>query len=221
MTFSAHVLPPLSPVLVAGVALKSMPLTALNVILAKAMVVMHSRHRDVFERLSCLENVTFAIDPIDLPFVFLLNPDIEAPNLEAVRSLESHAVSASIHGAFGVLTALLEGEVDGDALVFSRDLVIEGDTEAVLALRNAVDGGDIHIKQDLASIFGPFAAVVEKAAGGVEALMGRMGDDMDLLQGSMVNKLNQRTAAHAEQIEEIELQMEALQKQLNKLKKRS
>jgi predicted lipid carrier protein YhbT len=37
---------------------------------------------------------------------------------------------------------LLEGKLDGDALFFSRDLVVDGDTEAVVMLRNIIDGAE-------------------------------------------------------------------------------
>lgn len=221
MTFSKHMLPPLSPVLVAGIALKVMPLSVLNPLLGKAMQVMIDRHRDVFERLSCLENVIFAIDPTDLPFVFILNPCLDAPRLKAVYSLDDVDVTASIHGSFTVLAKLLEGSVDGDALVFSRDLVIEGDTEAVLALRNAVDGGNIHIKQDLASAFGPLSIVASKAADGVINLAGRAGEDMALLQDALIRRITQRTEAHSAQIEDIEEQIEDIQKKIKKFNKRS
>lgn len=221
MTFSKHMLPPLSPVLMAGIALKAMPLAALNPLLAKAMRVMVTRHRDVFVRLSCLKNPTFAIDPTDLPFAFLLKTDLDAPSLTAVHCLDESAVTASIHGSFSVLTKLLEGTVDGDALVFSRDLVIEGDTEAVLALRNAVDGGNIEIKQDLASILGPLSIVATKAADGVMSLIGRAGEDMDLLQGALTRPIAQRSKAHSARIEDMEEQIEDIQKQIKKLKKRA
>ena len=221
MTFSKHMLPPLSPVLVAGIALKVMPLPVLNPLLGKAMQVMIDRHRDVFERLSCLENVTFAIDPTDLPFVFILDPDIDAPRLKAVYSLDDVDVTASIHGSFAVLTMLLEGSVDGDALVFSRDLVIEGDTEAVLALRNAVDGGNIDIKQDLASAFGPLSIVASKAADGVISLAGRAGDNMELLQDALLSRVVRLADTHSAQIEDMEAQIEDLQKKIRKLNKGS
>ncbi len=221
MTFSKHMLPPLSPVLVAGIALKVMPLAALNPLLEKAIQVMLDRHRDVFERLRCLDNVTFAIDPTDLPFVFILAPDINAPRLEAVYSLDDVDVTASIHGSFTVLTMLLEGSVDGDALVFSRDLIIEGDTEAVLALRNAVDGGNIQIKEDLASVFGPLSIVASKAADGVISLAGRAGNNMELLQEALLNRVVKRTEAHSLQIEDLEEQIEGIQKKIKKLKQRS
>jgi predicted lipid carrier protein YhbT len=41
-----------------------------------------------------------------------------------------------------VLLGMIDGTYDGDALFFSRDLTIEGDTEAVLALRNALENAE-------------------------------------------------------------------------------
>lgn len=221
LVFSTHTIPPFSPVLIGGIGLRTLPLAALNPLLAKAMRVMVKRHRDVFERLTCLDHPVFAIDPIDLPFVFLLRPDLGNPTLIAVRSMDDTEVTASVHGAFAMLTQLLEGNVDGDALVFSRDLVIEGDTEAVLALRNAVDGGDIHIKEDLASIFGPLSGFVEKAAGGVVSLIDCASNDMEMLKKAATNHLNKRAEAHSAKIEDLEEQIGAIQKQVKKLKKRS
>lgn len=46
------------------------------------------------------------------------------------------------------LAQLAQGGGDGDALFFSRDITIEGDTEAVLALRNALDDSNLDIIHD-------------------------------------------------------------------------
>lgn len=37
----------------------------------------------------------------------------------------------------------MDGTYDGDAVFFTRDLVIEGDTDAVLALRNTMEEADL------------------------------------------------------------------------------
>lgn len=220
MTFSKHVVPPLSPVLVAGLALRAMPLAVLNPLLDKALQMMLVNHSDVFERLSCLDDATFAINPTDLPFAFLLRPAHAEPSLTAVPSFDREDVSACIHGSFSVLTSLLEGKVDGDALVFSRELVIEGDTEAVLVLRNAVDGGDIDIKQDLASVFGPLSGLAARAADNVTSLFDRASADMELLKGAVIDELHQRVEGHSAQLDEMEENVTTLQKQMRKLRKR-
>jgi predicted lipid carrier protein YhbT len=73
--------------------------------------------------------------------------------------------AATIRGNLRDLLALLEGRMDGDALFFSGTLSVEGDIEAVLMLRNALDGAEIDVLRDLASAFGPAAGVLQRAFG--------------------------------------------------------
>ena len=53
------------------------------------------------------------------------------------------------------MLALAEGRVDGDALFFARRLVVDGDMEAVLALRNALDDNGIDIVKSFGRLSGP------------------------------------------------------------------
>ena len=55
---------------------------------------------------------------------------------------------------------LAEGNRDGDALFFARDIDIEGDVSALLALRNALDGEGLDLIEEMVSPFGPLAAGV-------------------------------------------------------------
>lgn len=80
----------------------------------------------------------FAIDPVDCPFGFILEANALNPRLVAVSSVTTHSWDARIAAPLLVLLGLADGRYDGDALFFTRDLVIEGDTAAVLALRNAM-----------------------------------------------------------------------------------
>jgi predicted lipid carrier protein YhbT len=85
----------------------------------------------------------FAVDPLDCPFVFLIEPRPNNPTVRVLASLSPGDWDARIAGTMIVLMGLLEGIYDGDALFFSRDLTIEGDTAAALALRNAIEDSDI------------------------------------------------------------------------------
>lgn len=67
-------------------------------------------------------------------------------------------------GKLVLLLALLEGQIDGDAVFFSRSLTITGDMEAMLALRNALDDCNIDLPADIARMSGPFAPLVRRAA---------------------------------------------------------
>ena len=60
--------------------------------------------------------------------------------------------------------------MDGDALFFSRDLMIEGDTEAVVCLRNALDDMDSNVIDEAAKAFGNTGIVGLKLARKMEKL---------------------------------------------------
>ena len=65
--------------------------------------------------------------------------------MRALRRDERSHWDARIAGPLAALIGLVHGAYDGDALFFSRDLVIEGDTAAVLALRNAIDNEELDL----------------------------------------------------------------------------
>ncbi|MBB6252948.1 ubiquinone anaerobic biosynthesis accessory factor UbiT [Nitrospirillum iridis] len=152
--------PPLSPVLLAGLVARALPpLPLLGRPLAGpaaarlaqwAFTRLARRHAAVFARLAALGEKAFLIDPSDLPVRFLLRPAGAAPGLTPLAEGQAApAVAATLRAPLTALLALLEGRVDGDSLFFSRQLMIEGDMEAVLILRNAVDGAGVRLDTDL------------------------------------------------------------------------
>jgi predicted lipid carrier protein YhbT len=60
-----------------------------------------------------------------------------------VRDLSEAVYDARIAAPLIVLLGMIDGTYDGDALFFSRHLVIEGDTGASLALRNAIENAEL------------------------------------------------------------------------------
>lgn len=136
---------------------RSVALFPFQVASSFAMAIMMRRHPSVFERLSGLGRPTFLIEPRELPFGFLLRPGEARPRIEIVADPSVIQPTARIRGSLRTLIELLEGRIDGDALFFSRELTVEGSTEAVVALRNAVDGADVDVVADLLSILGPLS----------------------------------------------------------------
>lgn len=168
--------PPLSPVLFAGMALYPVPPVLLQPALNAAMMMVRRAHPDVFERMDGFGHATILIDPIDLPYVFALSPDRRAPKLVVSRAPATVDADAVIRGPLISLLDMLEGRIDGDAMFFSRQLEFEGDTEVVVALRNAVDGAEIDLTADILSLFGPFAGparVMVKTANRIVSLASR------------------------------------------------
>ena len=193
---SNRMAPPFSPVLLAGFAVRPFPLALLQPPLNAAMAAIARRHPTMFERLQDLDDPRFLIDPVDLPFFFVLRPNPSGPSLRAVRfSPDESEVTALIRGPLLTLIDLLNGRIDGDAMFFSRDLEIEGDTEAVVALRNAVDGAEIDLLGDLLSPLGPLAGPARRVAGLAGAVFSRASRDLEELRAAFIAPAMRRAEA--------------------------
>ena len=195
MSESRRQSPPLSPVLLAGLAMRPMPPLLLQPILSFAMEAIQRRHPSVFERLAELGDPLFLIDPVDLPLVFSLRPHVERPSLTALADAGAVKATATIRGPLLSLIDLLEGRIDGDALFFSRDLIIEGETEAAVALRNAVDDAEIDVVADVLSLLGPLAGPARLMARGAAALLARATEDLETLRAAVIAPAMRRTDA--------------------------
>lgn len=138
-------------------------------LLNRLSAVLVRRHGAMLERLADFAGATCLVVPEDLPMAFLITlraPPL-APRLHLVdpARMDSAGVNhprATIRADIATLFELLEGRIDGDALFFSRDLVVEGDMAVVVALRNAVDDAGIDLIADATSMLGPFAAPAER-----------------------------------------------------------
>lgn len=134
--------------------LAPVPLVLLQPVLNQIAIYVAETHPGLFARLKSHTGKRFLIDPTDLPFVFLLVADISKPHLKAHRRHEHVRHEACIAGKFFDLLEMIEGSLDGDALFFTRDLRVSGDTEAVVALRNALDDFDGNIVDTILGGFG-------------------------------------------------------------------
>lgn len=122
------------------------------------------RRPELFERLGALATRTVAVVPTDLPIAFLVAPAGERATVEVVHPDQAVDAAARIRAPLLVLLGLLDGTYDGDALFFSRDLVIDGETEAVVALRNALDDAEL-TPAELLGLKGTLGRLVERAVG--------------------------------------------------------
>jgi predicted lipid carrier protein YhbT len=208
--------PPLSPVLLAGLALRPLPPALLQPVLGLAMATMWRRHRGAFERLSGLGEPVFLIDPIDLPYSFVLRTGARAPSLTAISGGKAVRATATIRGPLLALINLVEGRIDGDALFFSRGLVIEGDTEAVVALRNAVDGAEIDIAADMASLLGPLARPARRLAGAARAVFSRLAGDLETLRRAAIAPAMRRADADAARLDRMDEAIAELKRRMRR-----
>ena len=153
--------------------LRFLPLPLLQPILTLIGTQVARSQPDVFTRLGPHALKSFVIDPIDLPFVLVLKPRPDAPSLSAWRRNDAPHSHACIAGSFLNLFDLIDGSLDGDALFFSRKLRVTGDTEAVVALRNALDDVDGGVVESITKAFGPLSGLAAMTVRHMRTLGGR------------------------------------------------
>jgi predicted lipid carrier protein YhbT len=153
--------------------LAPVPLFVLQPILARIAEYVATTRPELFARLGPHAGKQFLIDPIELPFVLVLRPDPWRPGLKAYRRYENTRHDAGIAGTFLDLLDMIDGSLDGDALFFTRDLRVSGDTEAVVALRNALDDFEGSVVDSIVAAFGPLSKPVALAISALHAFRGR------------------------------------------------
>jgi len=148
-----------------AIARLPLPLRPLEFLLQKAANRLVADRPGVFERISEYYACRYEIDPVDVNWTAVLTFGRGKPRVELVWDWAPRPrADAIIRGPFLVLVDLLDGTLDGDAMFFSRDLVIEGDMEAVLALRNALDDADLNLVDLCADLAGPMRGPAQLAA---------------------------------------------------------
>jgi len=114
------------------------------------------RRPGLFERLGEFRTARFLIDPTDLPFAFCVVPDGASSMVRATGKSGSAPSDVVIRGPLLTLLGILDGSLDGDAVFFHRAISISGKTEAVLALRNAIEDAELQ-PSDLLGLRGNLA----------------------------------------------------------------
>jgi predicted lipid carrier protein YhbT len=158
---------------VPSLLLAPVPLALLQPMFARIATHVAQSRPELFARLGPHAGKRFLIDPIDLPFVLVLTPKPERPHMTAHRRYEKPAHDAAIAGTFFNLLDMIDGTLDGDALFFSRDLQVSGDTEAVVALRNALDDFEGSALDSVVGSFGLLSAPAGLALSLVRTVRGK------------------------------------------------
>lgn len=204
-----------------GLALRPVPLFLLQPALAAAMAVMRRRYPDVFDRLEPLGDTDFLIDATDLPVCFRLRLGADSPSLSALRRDDGPPPArAVIRGPLAMLIDLLEGRIDGDAMFFSRGLAVEGDMEAVVALRNAVDSAEIDMAEDVLALLGPLAFPVRRLMPVAGAAAARIARGFDAVRDALTAPLARRCEAQAARLHTLENEIAALRTEMARAKPR-
>lgn len=155
---------------VLSVPLRVLPLWPVSMALGQLARHILGRHPSLLKRVDKYQMHQFALDVTDLPFLLLLTP-AEA-RLRACRREPAPSADARISGSLAAFLAMLHGVEDGDTLFFSGALQIEGDTSAVLALRNALDDAELDLSAEIQRALPMLAPPLRAAIAPLERLTG-------------------------------------------------
>lgn len=201
-TRSAPQFPPFSPILFTGLALRPLPPMLLSRLINFFLKQVERQYPTISNRLQPLGKCCFHIIPTDFWFTFLVTLDNGKATAQVLRKEQAVLnATATISGDLLSFVKLLEGSVDGDALFFSRRLIIEGDTEATLTLRNAVDSADLSIKTILAESSGFMKPFIKDAMTRLASLHQTAQKDFDVIQGSIVDTFASKISQLDEEID--------------------
>ena len=137
------------------------PLPIVQILLNRIAHNAGQKNAKIFERLGIHSRTAYLIDPTDLSFALSLQLDEGNPRITAHRRWNLPPHDARISGTLPNLMKLIDGELDGDALFFSRTLTIAGNIEAVVVLRNALDNMEGNFFGDAAQACGVFRPLAQ------------------------------------------------------------
>ena len=180
----------------------------------------------MLERLHPIAGTTFLIVILDLPFNIKLCIQSNKVYAQLIRDKVIPS-DVTIKGELQPLFEMLSSQVDGDSLFFSRKLHIEGDTSALLTLRNALDADDINILEEIVGGLGPFQYPVSLFLLALKKIGQTLNDNINLLSQSLMTPANQRmdvlkadTNKMQSKIEELNHIISQQEKKINHLSKK-
>jgi len=218
--------PALSLALLAGMVARPLPLFVPNMALRKVIDTLCQHHPAMLERLHPIAGTTFLIVILDLPFNIKLCIQSNKVYAQLIRDKVIPS-DVTIKGELQPLFEMLSSQVDGDSLFFSRKLHIEGDTSALLTLRNALDADDINILEEIVGGLGPFQYPVSLFLLALKKIGQTLNDNINLLSQSLMTPANQRmdvlkadTNKMQSKIEELNHIISQQEKKINHLSKK-
>lgn len=191
-----------------------LPVPPLDLALQAVADRIISGHPEAFSRLRLKPGTRYRIVATDAGLTVLVTVrsiGLQVNTAPVTRPVHAHV---SIEAPISALIALLEGESDGDALFFARDIQVTGDTEALLMLRNAIDSAEIDFRAELLSLLGPLEPVARRVThfgGSVQsALVGHSQQLRNWLQARPMAEL----ATLGAKVRQLDTDLASLRKQV-------
>lgn len=213
---ASFVLPAFSPALLLRPLLRPVPLPLFRRTANMLLRRMHRQHPGVAARLKPIAGTSFLISAAEMPYAIRL--EVAPDGRLCIPSHASPDADVHVYGTVDGLLGMLEGERDGDALFFSRELKVEGDTEALLTLRNALDSEALHLAELL--VPAPLLPVAGSLHRSLRHIHHALREDMACVADALNGKLEKRCNALEESLASLRKENGALQDKVARMEKR-
>lgn len=184
--------PPLSPLLLAGVLMRPAPMPVMRSVAWPLLAALRRTLAAVLVDRLPYDGIV-RIEPLELPVALLLTAEKGHLDLDLVAPGMGRA-DAVIRAPLDVLLQIAggDGALDGDAGLFSRRLELHGDVGLAMAVRYALEQVDAAPLNLLERMPGgrPMAAI----AGRLAAWYGRAADDLERVRQAAVEPLRAELA---------------------------
>ncbi|KAB7643726.1 ubiquinone anaerobic biosynthesis accessory factor UbiT [Polymorphobacter fuscus] len=158
--------------LAVSLALATLPQPLIALLLRRLTASLGKRHPRLADRLAELDGRHILIVPDELPYALLIGFPDGRVGITLVDPADPPASEAQMRGPLRLFYDLVRGGRDGDALFFSRELVVTGDMATAVTLRNALDGAGVDLFAEFIAMRGPAGPLVRGAGALVDRLAG-------------------------------------------------
>jgi predicted lipid carrier protein YhbT len=194
-----------------GVAISILPSHLVNNAIAIILNNINRSHPNLMRRLSALNGKTLLFIPTDTAYNFLAHMQNDRFCLQYISRNKITETSVRVTGRIIDLFKIVQGQCDADALFFSREIEIEGDVEAIVILRNAIESENINIfteTNNIVDILNKLVPGLSKTVGG--ALRDRF-DIANISIRSILSDLESATSSHSKQLKKFEDRLSVLE----------
>lgn len=211
MTADVRTLTPLTPI---GMLLRPLPKGPLQAALQRLADRLSARYPDVLERIGDVGRARLLLVASDLPWRALVTLDGQGAEITLDRQGDGPAPAAEavVTGAFERLLACAQGGGDGDAMFFAREIEVTGNTDVLVALRNALDGAEIDLAGELAALAGPLHRPVASGMARASALYTHASAGLDAFKADVRAPLQARLDAQAEELADLRGEVQRLRR---------
>ncbi len=208
-----------NPLLFAGLLSRPLPARPVNFALEKICTRLARNHPQVLERLEPIFGQVFIISPQEFDRVFQVR--FHGDGIDAIYTkTPCEEADVMICGPLMSLIDMLDGKQDGDALFFNRLITVEGNTESLLTLRNALDSDDIDLMAEITATFGPLKKISRRVLEKGRSAYHTAEQDMEVVNTALLNPLLKRVASLEQENLALKSRLKGAEKNLERLQRR-